>query len=45
VNEAANMAGSNASRYCVPFPGMGQQQRFQDEMAIIIPKLPRLIEP
>jgi hypothetical protein len=45
VNAAAILARSNAPRYCVPFPGMGQQQRFQDEMAIIIQNLPRLTEP
>jgi hypothetical protein len=42
VTAAAIMAASNATRYGVPFPGMGQQQRFQDEMAMIIQKLPRL---
>jgi hypothetical protein len=41
VNGAATMAHSNVPRYCVPFPGMGQQQRFQDAMAAIIQKLPR----
>ncbi len=44
VNAAAIMAGSNAPRYGVPFPGMGQQPRFQAEMAAIIQKLPRLTE-
>jgi hypothetical protein len=42
VNAAAILARSNALRYCVPFPGMGQQQRFQDAMAAIIQKLPRI---
>jgi hypothetical protein len=42
VTAAAIMAGSDATRYGVPFPGMGQQQRFQDQMAAIILKLPRL---
>jgi hypothetical protein len=45
VNAAAIMAGSKACRYSVPFPGMGQQPPFQDEMAAIIQKLPRLTEP
>jgi len=31
-----------APRFAVPFPGMGNQKRFKDEMARIIPKLPRL---
>ena len=42
VDAAAIAASSNAPRYAVPFPGMGQQARFQDAMASIIPKLPRL---
>lgn len=42
VETAAIKAGSNAPRFAVPFPGMGQQPRFQAEMAIIIPHLPRL---
>jgi hypothetical protein len=45
VDAAAKMAGSNAPRYAVPFPGMGQQARFQTVIACIIPKLPRLTEP
>jgi len=44
VDAAANMAGSNAPRYVVPFPGMGQQARFQAAIGSIIPKLPRLSE-
>ena len=44
VDAAAKTAGSNALRYAVPFPGMGQQVRFQTAMAGIIPKLPRLTE-
>jgi hypothetical protein len=44
VYSAATMAGSDAVRYGVPFPGMGQQLRFQAEMAAIIRKLPRLTE-
>jgi hypothetical protein len=45
VDAAAIIAGSNAPRYVVPFPGMGQQARFQAAMAAIIPKLPRLTLP
>jgi hypothetical protein len=45
VDGAAMAAGSNAPRYAVPFPGMGQQARFQAAMARIIPKLPRLTDP
>jgi hypothetical protein len=45
VDAAAIAAGSNAPRYTVPFPGMGQQSRFQDVMACLIPKLPRLNTP
>ncbi|MGA7546608.1 MAG: hypothetical protein WBW08_12440 [Methyloceanibacter sp.] len=41
VEAAAIAAGSSAARYAVPFPGMGQQTRFRDEMARIIPDLPR----
>jgi hypothetical protein len=44
VDAAASMAGSNAPRYVVPFPGMGQQVRFQAAIGPIIPKLPRLFE-
>jgi hypothetical protein len=42
VDDAANMAGSNAPRHVVPFPGMGHQRRFQAAMARLIPALPRL---
>jgi hypothetical protein len=42
VGTAAIMARCNAPRFAVPFPGMGQQTRFQTEMARIIPMLPRL---
>lgn len=42
VDAAAIAAGSNAPRFAVPFPGMGNQQRFKDEMIRIIPQLPRL---
>ena len=42
VEAAATAAGSSAARYAVPFPGMGHQRRFRDEMARIIPMLPRI---
>ena len=42
VNAAAIAACSDAPRFAVPFPGMGQQTRFQVAMAQIIPTLPRL---
>jgi hypothetical protein len=42
VYAAADAAGSNATRFAVPFPGMGQQMRFQAAMTEILPKLPRL---
>ena len=42
VDEAAKIAGSNVPRYAVPFPGMGNQVRFQAAMVCLIPKLPRL---
>jgi hypothetical protein len=45
VNAAAIMAGSDAPRYGVPFPGMEQQKRFHLEMAVIIHNLPRLTGP
>jgi hypothetical protein len=45
VDAAAIKADSKANRFAVPFPGMGQQARFQAAMASIIPKLPRLPEP
>lgn len=41
VEAAAKAAGSNAPRYSVPFPGMGQQTRFHNAMLEIIPSLPR----
>ncbi len=42
VYAAADVAGSDAIRFAVPFPGMGQQTRFQAAMVEIVPKLPRL---
>ena len=45
VNAAAITAGSDARRFAVPFPGMGQQARFQAAMAGIIPELPRSTTP
>jgi hypothetical protein len=41
VEAAATTAGNNAPRFAVPFPGNGQQTRFQEEMARILPLLPR----
>jgi hypothetical protein len=41
VQDAARDAGSTAPCYPMPFAGMGQQGRFQEEMARILPKLPR----
>ena len=42
VDEAAKIAGSDARRYAVPFPGMGHQGPFQAAMARIVPELPRV---
>jgi hypothetical protein len=42
VEAAAIAAGSSAARYAVPFPGHGQQTHFRDEMARIIPILPKI---
>ena len=42
VDAAAIAAGSSATRFTVPFPGMGQQGRFKTAMQEIIPSLPRL---
>ena len=44
VDAAAIAAGNHAPRFAVPFPGMGQQARFQTAMAEIIPALARLPE-
>ena len=41
VEKAAKEAGSDAQMYGVPFPGMGQQSRFHNEMLKILPLLPR----
>jgi hypothetical protein len=40
VEAAAKVAGSDAELFAVPFPGMGQQARFREAMAQIMPKLP-----
>lgn len=40
VARAALDAGCPAPQYVVPFPGMGQQNRFRSRMAAIIGKLP-----
>lgn len=44
VVKAAKEAGSKVPMYALPFPGMSHQMRFRSEMALLIPKLPRLIE-
>ncbi|MFY9839764.1 MAG: hypothetical protein WAK55_25485 [Xanthobacteraceae bacterium] len=41
VYGAAKVAGSDAELFAVPFPGMGQQARFREAMAKIVPRLPR----
>jgi len=41
VNAAADVACSDVPRYSVPFPGNGQQGRFNTEISKILPKLPR----
>jgi hypothetical protein len=41
VDGAAKVAGGDADLFAVPFPGMGQQARFREAMARIIPNLPR----
>jgi hypothetical protein len=40
VGIAAKLACSDAAQFAVPFPGHGQQPRFQREMARILPRLP-----
>ena len=40
VNAAAKAAGSEAQLFAVPFPGMGQQARFRQAIAQIMPQLP-----
>jgi hypothetical protein len=42
VEAAAISAGSDAPRFAVPFPGVGQQVRFLRKMADILPRLPRV---
>jgi hypothetical protein len=41
VEAAAKAAGCDAELFAVPFPGMGQQARFHEAMAKIMPRLPR----
>lgn len=43
VKDAADDAGCTARHYPVPFPGNGHQTRFLNEMACILPKLPKII--
>ena len=45
VGTAAKAAGSDAQLFAVPFPGMGQQARFHEAMAKIMPRLPREAPP
>jgi hypothetical protein len=42
VEAAADDAACTAKRFAVPFPGNGQQARFREKMAYILPQLPRL---
>jgi hypothetical protein len=42
VESAASGSGHICPVYAVSFPGMGQQARFQMEMAALSPRLPRL---
>jgi hypothetical protein len=42
VCTAAKTANSDAKLYSVPFPGMGHQKRFHDELIEILPQLPKL---
>ncbi len=44
VDAAAVAANCSAPRFAVPFAGMSNQNRFKDEMARIIPVLPRLAQ-
>jgi hypothetical protein len=41
VSDAARKAGSKVSLHSVPFPGMGNQTKFHNEMIKIVPELPR----
>jgi hypothetical protein len=41
VEAATKTAGNDAQLFAVPFPGNGQQARFREVMAQIVPKLPR----
>jgi hypothetical protein len=40
VAAALKISGVDAKLYSVPFPGMGHQRRFREDMAEILPKLP-----
>ena len=42
VDAAAIASNCNARRYAVPFPGFGNQKRFMEDMARILPALPKL---
>jgi hypothetical protein len=41
IADAAKKAGSTATFYSVPFPGMGNQSKFHNETRKIVPLLPR----
>jgi hypothetical protein len=41
VSEATMAAGCRRSAFSVPYPGNGQQRRFHEQMAAILPLLPR----
>jgi hypothetical protein len=45
VEAAAINAGSDARLFAVPFAGMGQQLRFLEKMAHILPQLPKRTPP
>ena len=40
VRQAAAEAECGADFFAVPFPGHGNQKRFREQMAVIVPKLP-----
>jgi hypothetical protein len=45
VLQAMQEAGLSYEPFCTPYPGMGNQPRFHQEMAEIIPNLPTAIAP
>lgn len=42
VEQAARDANSAAKLYAIPFPGMGNQNRFRDAMLKLLPELPSI---